>query len=70
MSRKVTVLFGDMTFYDKKIDGVHKCSVHNIGEILVVDLEEDNTTIEDNLGVKYDSYLIPTIYTGQIIFEG
>ena len=63
--KKVHVLLGVFTFYEEQFDGVYKCIIHRIDEIVEIEEETAEKFCEDSLNT-YEAYLIPEMYNGLI----
>lgn len=63
--KKVHVLLGDFTFYEEQFDGIYKCIIHRIDEVVEIDEETAEEFCEESLDT-YESYLIPEMYNGLI----
>ena len=63
--KKVHVLLGDFTFYKEEFDGIYKCVIHRIDEIMEIDKEKVDDFCEESLDT-YESYFVPEIYGGLI----
>ena len=58
------VLIGSFTFLDEKLDGAHRAIIHEAKEIELTDDFDLELLLIEN-----DGYLIPSMYTGQIVDE-
>jgi hypothetical protein len=60
------VIFGTITFLEKRTDGVDKAIVYQIDSRKMLTEAEAERIIESGL---FDSYLIPDIYNGDIEYK-
>jgi len=65
----IPLIFGRITFLDPVIDGKLKATIHSIDEVVFCkDMERAETLGEEGLKA-HDAYLIPSKYSGEIVYE-
>jgi hypothetical protein len=69
--KPIKVIFGTISFYELEADGEYKAEVYEVKGILIFDTPEAaeknaELMIENRI---YDSYLIPTLYKGNVYFH-
>jgi hypothetical protein len=64
---KALIIFGNITF-DELTDGTSCAIIHEVHDTLSVKREAANE-IGDQLVNLYDSYIIPSMFDGKIIWE-
>ena len=65
MKKNILVIFGNITFEENPF----KATVHDIENTMMLPREMAEVVADDIIGNMYESYLIPQIYRGEIIFE-
>jgi hypothetical protein len=75
--KKTIVLFGNFTFHHFteeelqlfKQDTEQKALIHEIDKVVVCDTQVEADNIVDELESSFDSWLLPTQFKGEIIYE-
>ena len=65
----VKLLVGDFTFLDSQIDGVHKCIINQIDDVITCPNEDIANETGEELLEFYESYLVIPSYQGEIEYE-
>ena len=65
----VTLILGRITFLDQMLDDAYKATVHSIDEVIHCESVERAEILGEEGLENHDSYLIPSEYTGEIIYE-
>lgn len=65
----IPLIFGNITFLDPVRDGQLKATVHSIHEIVQCENVERAEIIGEEGLKKHDAYLIPSEYSGEIVYE-
>jgi hypothetical protein len=65
----VTLILGRITFLDQMLDDGYKATVHSIDEVIHCESVERAAALGEEKLEIYDAYLIPSEYTGEIIYE-
>ena len=77
MKKKIILLFGNFTFHHFveeelklfKKDTEQKALIHSIAKVYECDTREEADKLIDELENKYESWLMPSVFTGEIIYE-
>lgn len=75
--KKIYVLFGNFTFHHLveeelklfKKDTEQKALIHELHRIIECDTIEDAGKLIDELENQYDSWIIPGLFKGEVIYE-
>ncbi len=65
----VKLLVGNFTFLDPQIDGEDKTIIHEILGVFECRDEDHASEMGEELLEEFESYLVPSVYGGEIIYE-
>lgn len=65
----IPLIFGRITFLDLVLDGEQKATVHSIDEVVQCENTDRAGEIGEEGLKQYDSYLIPSEYSGTVVYE-
>lgn len=65
----IPLIFGYITFLDPILDGQQKAIVHSIDEVVQCENSERAEILGEEGLETHDAYLIPSEYSGEIVYE-
>jgi len=66
-NNKITLLLGDFTFLDPKLDGEHKCIINCLDEVMACfDTIDEAESMGEGLLELHESYLVLNSYKGSV----